>query len=786
MKRKMFCVLALLVFVITILPISTFAAGKSIQPLKVTRKLPEIKPISNIEPYSQYWFPGMDVISGDLSSSLDLANSLTFSDVAVFPSEEKLPAGFNPQALLEWGKNPGLNIDILHKHGFTGKEAVIAYIDQPFSSNAEYDNANIHYVNNSNKVTEMHGPAVISLLVGKDIGTAPEAEVYYYAHESWKADQATHAECLYQMIEQNKQLPEDKKITMVGFSDNIDPREKNEKAFRDAVAACEKEGIMVWFCGEYGSAAFLPYSDKNNENNVVRSAWVSENAHAQLVYVPTSGRTTAATFGNSSYIYWSDGGLSWTMPYMLGLYAIAIEIDPTLTQNEIRTLVKKTAYKSNGLEIINPVGFISKVLQGVGRNTEADALLKDVAANTRYSYAVVNKTALNKNDLSAIEKYLSNITDSTVLIVDASSYKNSKTLYTALQNDAVKRGGIITGIQIFGTADMVPSFQVNYKVQMVNGIDEGGQFLTDLFYGNFDNDAGKISTGYNVMDHFAENWNVELIPHWPVARLPLEKGQYTAFFKKYDNFIAEYGFDQLDLVNFSNPIFKQTTHIDDMGIFLNRMYHEFNLINSNYRLYGNQDGQYPVTTKVLGNFTKENLSIENDKGVMELLINSHGQQNNIDQSIFQNNQEQRISLINQNNINSVLDGKPYYLDCWTCNNGYGMKDNLTTTALNGQCIGAFSATTIISNNGVQCNASLEDMCNSNFYYFYYHYLKAIHEGKSRSQAFFLAQQEYGKALIKNSQNEIRMEGNYQFNLYNLLAYHNFGLLESTVVTKSIY
>ena len=334
------------------------------------------------------------------------------------------------------------------------------------------------------------------------------------------------------------------------------------------------------------------------------------------------------------------------------------------------------------------------------------------------------------------------------------------------------------GLQIFGTASMVPAFQVKYKVQMYTGVDDAGYFMSDLFYGNFNNDAEVIANDYNVMDHFAQDWNVDLVPDWPVARLPLEKGEFSAFFEKYNAFAAESGLEQLRLVNFSNPIFNQLRHIDDMSTFLNRMNSEFGLLDVDYRLYGNLDGDVPVTTKVLGGFNKENLSKENDAGTMELIINSHGQWNNIDQCIFVGGEEKRISFLNTNDINSVLDGNCYYLDCWTCNNGYEMQDNLTTTALNGKCVGMFSATAVISNNGVNCNASVSQMKQSNFYYFYYSYLKALNEGMSRSQAFCAAQQAYAAALVADSVNGIRSgEGNYQFNLCNLLAYHNFGVLE---------
>ena len=115
-----------------------------------------------------------------------------------------------------------------------------------------------------------------------------------------------------------------------------------------------------------------------------------------------------------------------------------------------------------------------------------------------------------------------------------------------------------------------------------------------------------------------------------------------------------------------------------------------------------------------------------------------------------------------------------------------MHDNLTTAALNGSCVGAFSATVYMSNNGVKWNVPLDVMKESNFFYFYYCYLKALHEGNSRSEAFLEAQQSYGRALIADSVNELRGEGNYQFGLYNLLAYHNFGVLEPNVIAVTDY
>lgn len=741
-------------------------SDKAIAPLNVSRRLPDVQAEGAVLPFSD-----LDIgPSANLAGNTTLAYSLTFSNRTAFANA---PAGFAPDALMQWGMSPGLNVDILHKHGFTGKGAVIAYVDQVLSEHPAYANVNLHYTNNSHESDSMHGPTVLSILAGKETGTAPEAEVYYYGCPGVE-DAAPLAEALYQIIEQNKRLSEGKKITMVGFSNNMYRNRPNEQQFTDAVAACEEAGIMVWFCGEYNLATFLPYSDRNNPANLVPDAKLGSWAPS-LVFVPGAGRSTASM--NQTYCYHASGGLSWTMPYMLGLYAIAIEIDPTLTADAIRALVIETAYDTNGMKLVNPVGFVVEVLRRVGRDAQAQAILDDVAARTKYLYAVVNTASMTNSDLTAIRNYLALMTDVNVLIVDAAHFGSAELLYTALQSDAAERGGEVAGVQIFGTADLVPAFILGNRVQMIDGVHDTGTFLSDLFYGNFENDPARICNNYSVMDHFAEGWEVDLIPQWPVARLLLSRGEFTAFFEKYNAFLQTTGLQRQELVNFSNPIFRQTVHTDDMGTFLNRMNKEFGILDIPYRLYGNKLGAYPVTTATAGGFTAEELAAENAAGIAEFLINSHGQWNNIDKCYFHGDTEIRESLINMNTINAVLDENPYYLNVWSCNNGEMMQNNLTTTALNGQCVGMFAATTGISGNGADCNASLSKMAQSNFYYFYYHYLKALHEGKPRGTAFFTAQAAYATALMADSANGIGFDGNYQFNLCNLLTYHNFGVLE---------
>ena len=64
----------------------------------------------------------------------------------------------------------------------------------------------------------MHGPAVASLLAGKTIGVAPDANIYYAAWPSWLEDSRYAADALDWVLEQNEALPEGEKIRVVSVS----------------------------------------------------------------------------------------------------------------------------------------------------------------------------------------------------------------------------------------------------------------------------------------------------------------------------------------------------------------------------------------------------------------------------------------------------------------------------------------------------------------------------------------------------------------------------------------
>ncbi len=136
---------------------------------------------------------------------LELMRTLWFDDSTAFPEESK-PLSLT---VLEEGRNPGLGVRALHDEGIVGRDVLVGIIDQnlPGTDHPEYVGKVVKYRNFGTNTTptegSMHGPAVLSLLVGERSGTAPGARCYYAAVPSWKQDARYYAEALDWMIQEN-------------------------------------------------------------------------------------------------------------------------------------------------------------------------------------------------------------------------------------------------------------------------------------------------------------------------------------------------------------------------------------------------------------------------------------------------------------------------------------------------------------------------------------------------------------------------------------------------------
>ncbi len=173
-----------------------------------------------------------DVSGFDLSGRLSDLRGADFDSKTIWP--RSLPSQFPPVAVMEAGKNPGLGVRKLHRQGITGKGVGIGIIDSTLmTDHAEYRNRLRLYeeIHDDDRV-EMHGPAVASIAVGKTVGVAPQADLYYIAEEIITAhglalgrpDLSPIAAAIRRLLQVNRTLPADRKIRVISISVGWDTR----------------------------------------------------------------------------------------------------------------------------------------------------------------------------------------------------------------------------------------------------------------------------------------------------------------------------------------------------------------------------------------------------------------------------------------------------------------------------------------------------------------------------------------------------------------------------------
>lgn len=338
----------------------------------------------------------IDLRSRDLSK-LNVKDRLSdlmyaeFDSKTIWPNE--LPKEFDVKKIMEYGKNPGLNIRKLHEKGITGKGVSIAIIDQTLLTEHEEYKDRLKFYEECREVDKgivsMHGSAVSSIAVGKTVGVAPDADLYYLAntHGDYNNKQFTYdfsylGTAIERILEINKTLPKENKIRAISMSIGWSPEAKGFKEVDAAAKKAMSEGILVLSTGIsqyydvmimglgrdslkdpdlyqiYEGGLFWKKHDPKDMDKMVK---------APKLLVPMDSRTTASPTGNSDYVFYRPGGLSWSIPYVAGLYALCCEVNPSITPEEFlkEALATGDELKINpdncSWKIANPEKLIEKI-----------------------------------------------------------------------------------------------------------------------------------------------------------------------------------------------------------------------------------------------------------------------------------------------------------------------------------------------------------------------------------------------------------------------------------------
>ena len=104
------------------------------------------------------------------------------------------------------------------------------------------------------------------------------------------------------------------------------------------------KGIVIDKYYKLSSGYFIKdIKDRNNPLNYELSKYLKgRNIDKSNIIVPGDFRTTAGNNSDSTYVYWGEGGFSWAIPYVTGLAALAWQVNPNLTFDQILDNLKKS------------------------------------------------------------------------------------------------------------------------------------------------------------------------------------------------------------------------------------------------------------------------------------------------------------------------------------------------------------------------------------------------------------------------------------------------------------
>jgi hypothetical protein len=325
------------------------------------------------------WF-SVDLRSRD-ASRLDLRDSAkdlehaNYDSQTIWPPKDRMPPTFDPSQILELGKNPGLGVRKLHAQGITGRGIGIGIVDMTLlTRHSEYAGQNKWYEEINvwgAPPAQMHGPAVASIAVGKTVGVAPEADLYFvgFGDNLRNLPFLPHyyAQGVRRLLQLNRHLPKEHRIRAISLSFGPGPGLLGYESFISAIKEAEADGIFVAWCGE-GRFPILglgvpPTADRDDFQSYSIPGWMGRralNGSMKGLFVPMDSRTTASPTGVKDFVFYGSGGASWTVPYAAGAYALAAQVDAEITPEQFWSLAIKTGRnvraKYNGRDVaVGPI-----------------------------------------------------------------------------------------------------------------------------------------------------------------------------------------------------------------------------------------------------------------------------------------------------------------------------------------------------------------------------------------------------------------------------------------------
>ena len=308
----------------------------------------------------------LDLSEYDMSSlTLEDMTHISFNSSTIWPSEDKLPQGFNPDYILRDSIRIDASIDQLHKEGINGDGVTIAVIDSGFQAHnhLEFIDANLvkaTIVEEKNIEYHFHMENVLSKLCGQKLGSAPKAKVLYY--ETSQGDEEDYTkELIITFKDILNRIKNGEQIRAVSCSFSIEDSSFNDE-YKMILESLVKElkdlycevidsdlfGYNFFCCG----TSFMSYDI--NDYKVASFMKQKSDIVKGKCNTLCSGLALPEYCTDTGYKYEVIDCFSWTIPKVAGMYALALQVNPNLTFEEFSNIVKNNCdINDDGMSIIN-------------------------------------------------------------------------------------------------------------------------------------------------------------------------------------------------------------------------------------------------------------------------------------------------------------------------------------------------------------------------------------------------------------------------------------------------
>jgi len=177
----------------------------------------------------------------------------------------------------------------------------------------------------------------------------------------WKQDNLDYASALRRILALNRTAarPGDRiravSISYAGFKER-----PGYEAWQAALREAEASGVLVITCDSshrpYGTLSRRPEASPDDPASYRAGSY---NRPGSPISVPIGHRTIAGHEGSDQYFLDPSGGMSWGAPYLVGLAALAFQVNPGLSPDGVWKVMTETTRRTEAGALPDPATMVA-------------------------------------------------------------------------------------------------------------------------------------------------------------------------------------------------------------------------------------------------------------------------------------------------------------------------------------------------------------------------------------------------------------------------------------------